>query len=131
MFLLDTDICSAYMRGRRRVFSKCIQHGGRLHISAITLGELHGWVDRSQAPLSRQEALIHLLGFVVVLPVDERVARKFGAIRANQLDSGRPTPQMDLMIASTAIVHGLTLVTHNTRDYADIPGLSLVDWMGP
>jgi tRNA(fMet)-specific endonuclease VapC len=35
------------------------------------------------------------------------------------------------MIASTALVHGLTLVTHNTQDYAHIPGLTVVDWLVP
>ena len=32
---------------------------------------------------------------------------------------------------STALVHGLTMVTHNTADYANIPGLTVVDWLIP
>jgi predicted nucleic acid-binding protein len=35
------------------------------------------------------------------------------------------------MIASAAIVHDLTLVTHNTADYIQIPGLRLDDWLTP
>ena len=50
---------------------------------------------------------------------------------AGQLDSGRLTPSTDLWIAATAIAHGLTFVTHNTRDYQDIPGLPLADWVAP
>jgi tRNA(fMet)-specific endonuclease VapC len=38
---------------------------------------------------------------------------------------------MDLMIGATALVHGLTLVTHNSQDFANISGLPLVDWLGP
>jgi tRNA(fMet)-specific endonuclease VapC len=39
--------------------------------------------------------------------------------------------RMDLMIASVALVHNLTLVTHNTADYQSIPGLRLDDWLTP
>jgi tRNA(fMet)-specific endonuclease VapC len=38
---------------------------------------------------------------------------------------------MDLMIASVALVHDLTLVTHNTADYRSISGLRLEDWLTP
>jgi tRNA(fMet)-specific endonuclease VapC len=38
---------------------------------------------------------------------------------------------MDLMIASVALTHNLTLVTHNTADYQHIPGLQLDDWLTP
>jgi tRNA(fMet)-specific endonuclease VapC len=38
---------------------------------------------------------------------------------------------MDLLIASTALAHGLTLVTHNTQDFTNIPGLNLEDWLAP
>ena len=49
-FLLDTDICSAQLRGRRKVFSKFVQHSGQLHVSAVAVGELYSWVLRSKAP---------------------------------------------------------------------------------
>ena len=38
---------------------------------------------------------------------------------------------MDLMIASVALVHNLTLVTHNTADYRHVPGLQLDDSLVP
>jgi predicted nucleic acid-binding protein len=52
-------------------------------------------------------------------------------LQAWLLDAGTPAPGMDLMIAATALVHNLTLVTHNTRDYANIPDLRLIDWLTP
>jgi predicted nucleic acid-binding protein len=35
------------------------------------------------------------------------------------------------LIASTALVHDLTLVTHNGHDFASVPGLRLADWLAP
>ena len=39
--------------------------------------------------------------------------------------------RLDLMIASVALVHNLTLVTHNTAHFIRIPGLRLDDWLIP
>jgi tRNA(fMet)-specific endonuclease VapC len=63
------------------------------------------------------------------VPVDEAVARRFGELRAELLDLGRPTSTPDLLIAATAIVHDLTLVTHNTKYYEAVGGLRVVDWL--
>jgi predicted nucleic acid-binding protein len=38
---------------------------------------------------------------------------------------------MDLLNGATALVHGLTMVTHNIKDYSDIPGLTIDDWLVP
>jgi len=37
----------------------------------------------------------------------------------------------DLMIGVSAIVHGVTLVTHNVKDFVNIPGLQIEDWLKP
>ena len=130
-FLLDTDICSAQMKADARVHSRFIQYGGRLHVSAVTLGKLFAWVGRAKASPRRVQTLSGLLKGVLVLPVDETVARKFGEIRAWQLDNGLGSPDLDLLNAAVALAHGLTLVTHNTADYLNVPGLPLADWLVP
>lgn len=130
-FLLDTDICSAYLKGDNRVGKRVEQYDGRLCVSAIVAAELFVWVLRAKAPPERLQALLDFLDNVTFLDITWDVSRKFGEIRANQLDRGMPTPEMDLLIASTALLHGLTLVTHNVDDYAGLPGLNVVDWMTP
>jgi tRNA(fMet)-specific endonuclease VapC len=128
-FLLDTDTCSAHMKGDRAVNVRFIQYGGRLHISTVTLGELWVWVARAKASPRRLQTLLDLLNEVQVLPIDEAASRKFGEVRAWQLDRGLSTPDLDFLNAVTALVHGLTLVTHNVADYANIPSLSVDDWL--
>ena len=130
-FLLDTDTCSAHLKQRTSVTSKFMQYTGRLHLSVITLGELLTWALRAKAPSQRFQGVQSLLTDVNLLDVSEDVARRFGQLRASLLDAGRPTPQVDLWIAATALVHGLTVVTHNTRDFAHIPGLMTDDWLVP
>jgi tRNA(fMet)-specific endonuclease VapC len=130
-FLLDTDICSAHLKHGGKISSRFLQYTGRLHISTITLGELHAWAMRAAAPPKRLQGLREMLDDVEVLEVTAEVAEKYGEMQAALLDAGVPAPGMDLMIAATAIVHDLTLVTHNTRDFADLPALRVVDWLVP
>jgi len=95
------------------------------------LAELYAWVLRAGAPKRRLDGLNDLLRDVVVLDITPQVAHKFGEIQAALLDSGRPAPEMDLLVGATALVHSVTLVTHNAQDYASVPGLLLDDWLVP
>jgi predicted nucleic acid-binding protein len=130
-FLLDTDTCSAQPKGNRAVQNHFLQYTGGLHISTVTVGELYTWGLRANATPKRMEMLEALLSDVAVLDVTADVAIKFGQTRAGLLDRGLPPPSLDLLIAATALVHNLTLVTHNTQDYTNIPGLRLADWLVP
>jgi tRNA(fMet)-specific endonuclease VapC len=130
-FVVDTDICSAYMKGNRHVWQRFMQYRGRLHVSTITAGELCTWTLRAHAPPKRLQTLQDLLDDVTVLDVTLDVGRKFGEVRVALLDAGLGTPAMDLFIAATALVHDLILVTHNVQDFAHIPGLTIQDWLNP
>ncbi len=129
-FLLDTDICSAHLKqAKAAVTNKFLQYAGRLHISVVILGELHTWARRANAPASRLRAIEDLLDDLTILDVNETVARRFGQVRATLFDAGRPCPDLDLLIAATALTHGLILVTHNVQDFVNIPGLQIQDWL--
>ncbi|MEX0710776.1 MAG: type II toxin-antitoxin system VapC family toxin [Pirellulales bacterium] len=130
-FLLDTDICSAYLKGDHRVWQRFMQYGGQLHVSAVTAAELFAWVLRAKASPARLQGLLDLLRDTTFLEVNQDVCRKFGEIRAAQLDQGQVKSQMDLLIAATALVHNLALVTHNVSDFAQIPSLNVADWLAP
>lgn len=130
-FLLDTDICSAYLKGDRKVWQKFMQHKGRLHVSAITAAEIFAWTLRAKTAPARQQSLLDLLNEVIFHDVDRDVSQKFGEMRADQLDHGQFTPEMDLLIAATSLVHGLKLVTHNVQDFVLIPNLAVEDWLAP
>ena len=68
---------------------------------------------------------------VSVLPFDDVAAWQFGQLYGRLKRVGIGVNIADLMIASIALVHNLTLVTHNTADFRNIPGLRLDDWLIP
>jgi len=63
-----------------------------------------------------------------ILNFGHHPAKIFGRVKAELLKSGHPIADMDLAIASIAIHHQQTLVTHNTRHFAPISELLLEDW---
>jgi tRNA(fMet)-specific endonuclease VapC len=131
-FLLDTDTCSAHLKRPAGLIHRFIQHSGRLHIATIVLGELYVWAFQRKNPAPVIQAIENdLLPSVVVLNFDSACAKRFGQVRGQLLQQGIAPSRMDLMIASVALTHNLTLVTHNTADYQHIPGLQLDDWLTP
>lgn len=130
-YLVDSDTCSAYLKNDRRVVGRFVQYFGRLHVSVITAGELFTWGDRKRTSADRRETIEAFLKEVRVLNMTKPVSRVFGRLQAQLLDAGRPTPSLDLLIAATALHHGLIMVTHNVRDYEHVPGLTVVDWLAP
>ncbi|MEX0866373.1 MAG: type II toxin-antitoxin system VapC family toxin [Pirellulales bacterium] len=129
-FLLDTDICSAHLKRPAGLMHRFLQHSGGLHLSTVVLAELYVWAYQRSNPttlLAKIES--DLLTDVLVLDFDADCAKTFGRVRGHLLQQGLSVSRMDLMIASVALVHDLTLVTHNTVDYRLIPGLRLQDWL--
>src|SRR6266550_2097111 len=130
-FLLDTDTCSAHMRRPARLAHRFVQYAGGLAIPTIVLAELYAGAYKHPNP-SRLVTLIgDLLQEVQVLDLDTPCAERFGQIRGSLLQQGISVSRMDLLIASVALVHNLTLVTHNTADFQNIPNLRLDDWLTP
>ena len=60
---------------------------------------------------------------------DSRAAIEFGKIQGELRRMGRPTGEMDSLIGAVARSRGDILVTHNTRDFENIPNLQLEDWL--
>ena len=127
-FLIDTNILSAFLKGDGKVFGRFMQHTGGLATSTICVGELYSWAYRAKNR-NRVEPLESLLRDLHVIPVDMDVAARFGSLRAELLDRGHPVPEMDLLIAATALLHDLTLVTHNVSDFTAIRALRVEDWL--
>jgi tRNA(fMet)-specific endonuclease VapC len=130
-FPLDTDICSAHMRRPAKLAHRFIQYTGQLAISSVTLAELYAGAYKHSQVKRLLNVIVDLLQDVQVIDFDAVCAEKFGQVRGTLLQQGISIPTADLMIASVALVHNLTLVTHNTADFQNIPGVRLDDWLTP
>jgi tRNA(fMet)-specific endonuclease VapC len=119
------------MRGEPVVQNRFIQYGGRLHISIINEAELRQWLMRRRTPKRYLSESKTLFAGVTILNLDAAIVQEFATVGAALLDQGTPMATPDLLIAATATVHNLTLVTHNGQDFVHVPGLQVVDWLGP
>ena len=128
-FLLDTNICSAHMRRPGKLAHRFIQYFDQLAMPTIVLGELYAGAYKHSESARLQALIEELLDEIHVLDFDSNCARQFGRLRGDSLRLGTPFSTVDLMIASVAIVHDLSLVTHNTKDFRNIPGLRIEDWL--
>jgi predicted nucleic acid-binding protein len=130
-YLLDTNVISETRKARADsgviAFLSAAEAAG-LFLSVLTLGELRKGVaaKRRTDPGAADQLGVWVDGIETtfadrVLPIDAATARRWGELSAN-----RSLPVIDTLIAATAISHGLTLVTRNTRD-VEPTGVPLVD----
>lgn len=94
-------------------------------ISIISLGEVFEGAYSDPDPAERLARMRRVLGRFRILSLTEPVMERFARIRAYLRRAGQLIPDLDLLIAATAIHHGLQLVTRNLRHFGRIPGPSL------
>ncbi len=131
-YMLDTNICiHLIQRQPPELVARLEQlHVGDAVLSTIVLAELQHGVARNPATQAQaQRALDNLLTLFPVLAFDEEAARCYGRLRAAVPDRRRDA--LDRLIAAHALSRGLVLLTNNTADYQDYPGLSLENWVKP
>ena len=126
-YLLDTDTCIFALRRRMGVLQRLLQESpDDIAVSAMTEAELTFGAIRSAAPERARPQVTAFLEPVLVLPFDRDAAWKHAEIR--WAIRSRPIGERDLVTAAVAVAHGLTLVTHNTREFSRVEGLALEDW---
>lgn len=130
-FLIDTDTCSAHLRGHGTVAGRFLQYTGRLYISVVSIAELTRWINSRNTPARFLSGYTSMIGEFDILDVDRSVAELCGNIAAQLSEAGKPPALPDMLIAATALIHDLTLVRHNVRDFQRVPGLRLQDWIVP
>lgn len=128
--LLDTSVAVALRERDTTTLDRLIAGETTPAISLLTVVELEGGVTgSSEDKVRRRAALDALLDELIILDFDTAVVEAYRQIIGAVGFSRRRV--IDRLIAATAIVHGLTLVTVNGSDVRDIPGLKLEVWPAP
>jgi toxin FitB len=126
-FLLDTNVVSEWIKPRPNPGVADWLAGvdeDSVFLSVVTFAELRHGVERLSAGKRRKQLGEWLQNDLLlrfeqrILPVDIAVADEWGRLVARHESTGRPIHAMDALIAATAQVHSLTLVTRNASDFA-------------
>jgi predicted nucleic acid-binding protein len=133
MYLMDTNVVSELRRAKPHgavlAWLESVR-AARLCVSAITVGELQAGVERARGndpDKARQieEWLDAAVRAFEILAVDAEIIRLWARLKRGRKDDHFE----DAVLAATAMVHGLTLVTRNVRDFAEFD-LTIVNPFG-
>ena len=130
MYLLDTNACIEYLNGRSHHFLErfLTKMPDEIALCSVVKAELHYGAERSKNPQLAFARLEEFLAPYRSLPFNDECARVYGQIRERLAQTGSPIGPNDLLIAATAMAFGTILVTHNTREFSRVKGLSCEDW---
>ena len=129
-FLLDTNTCIIYLRGKNLILKQKLESikVQDIAVCSIVKSELFYGALKSAKPERNLAAQQEFLARFISLPFDDSATMIFGTIRTRLEALGTPIGSYDLQIASIAINYNLTLVTHNTREFKRVNDLQLEDW---
>lgn len=124
MYLIDTDWVIEYLKGRDETVGilQSLAPDG-LAISLITYGEIYEGIYRGNDPDRHEQIFADFLNGVAILPLDQEIMKLFARIRGQLRADGQLIGDPDILIASTAIHHKLTLLSNNQRHFSRIRDL--------
>ena len=126
-YLLDTCTCIDVLQVNERVLEKLVTVKMKnCKISEMTIAELYYGASKSGREQHFKD-VDDIKSYFKVIPVSSSL-RTYGEVRAILEKQGSRLDDMDLLIGSTALHNGMTLVTHNMRHLTRIPGLEVQDW---
>ena len=135
LHILDTDIMTLYQAGHSKVVERvdaCMPR--ELAITVISVEEeLTGWYTKLRRAKKREDLArayqrlteaVSFLSGARILSFTETAIMRYEDLRKSHRKHGKN----DLRIAAIALENGGTLITRNTIDFKEIPGLKIDDW---
>lgn len=130
MFLLDTNVLSALVRDPHGTVAGHIARVGETNVCAsiVVAAELrYGATKRGSARLTQQLDII--LGAMDIVPFESPMDRVYADVRNALEQRGRPIGGNDLIIAAQALALDAVLVTDNVKEFEQVPGLKVENWV--
>jgi len=129
MIILDTNIVVAYFNGDEQVVPRIVEKINKIALPALVIAELDFGAKASQNSARNLAKLNQFIELVQIVPFDLASARMLGTIKSRLRKIGKPTGEVDAMIAAVAMVHKAELVTGNIRHFQNIEGLKISSWI--
>ncbi len=131
MVMLDTNICVYILKNSPPGVKARLNAERQVSISAVVYAELCFGIEQSEAHLQakRKEQLAQFVSLLNVTPWNEVAAMHYGNIRAILQCQGLPIGNMDMLIAAHARSLNETLVSNNLREFEQVAGLRLENWV--
>lgn len=129
MYLLDTNICIALLKNNENAVDQLTQNFQSCYLSSIVVAELYKGVYCSQKVEQNLQTLKQFVDLLPVLDFDRMAAIEFGKIQGELRRIGRPTGELDAIIAAVARSRQLTLVTDNIKHFENIVNLEIENWL--
>ena len=114
-FLIDTPVLVDVLRnrlGRPTLLAELIERGDHLATTALNVGEVFAGLRPTEE--SSAGALLELME---IYPITAALARRAGGLKYAWARKGRTLELPDMIVAATALEHGVTLMTDNRRDF--------------
>lgn len=128
-YLLDTNICVHFLRGKYGLIEKFEQLGTEnFAISEITLAELVFGAENSRNPQKNLDLIEVFANQVVILPIFSAIYL-YGKEKARLRSIGLQISDFDLLIGCTAIEKDLIMVTENLKEFQRISGIQIENWV--
>ena len=126
MYLLDTNVISDAAKKNNPPLNRFLkaQPSESLFISTVSLAEISFGINKLPTGKKKTRLLAEIIHIKdafdgQILDVTAEIALKYGQLHAKQLSLGFNDDAFDSLIIATAIVHNLTVVTRNKKDFVD------------
>lgn len=125
MYLVDSDVLVNFLKGEKKAVEmiKKLQDKS-FYISIVSVGEiLEGLLETKNK--KKLTSFKELLKTVAIINIDFPIIEKFASVRKCLRQKGLLIDNFDLLIASSCLIHNLTLITNNISHFKRIPELKI------
>ncbi|MDR3339454.1 MAG: PIN domain-containing protein [Candidatus Symbiothrix sp.] len=129
-YLLDTNICVFFMRGKRYIGERIIRNGlDNCFISEITVGELLYGIECDEINFAENtEKVNELIEKLTVIPITN-ILQEYAKQKAILRKQGALIDDMDIFIGATAIINDMILVTDNEKHLNRLSNIKIENWI--
>jgi tRNA(fMet)-specific endonuclease VapC len=128
-YLLDSNICIHFFRGKFNVFEKLNEVGiENCAISEITLAELVFGAEKSSNPKKNHKLIEKFISQLTILPIFDAIPL-YGKEKARLQLEGKLISDFDLFIGCTSMANDLIMVTENIKEFERIESIKIENWI--